>query len=361
MRKESNTQAMGEPESGSARSESTGEVITTAHGAGGERMRKLVDRLVGGRFDVAIEGGVGLDAFDDGAVIPIGDDSLVFTTDSHVVSPLEFPGGDIGRLAVSGTVNDLAVMGGTRPLGLTCSLVVEEGTSVDLVERVVESMRVACAEAGCSVVTGDTKVMGSGEIDTLVVNTTGVALVPTGQFVPDAGLSPGDAIVVSGTVGDHGISLLAAREGFDFEGELESDVAPLNGLVAAALEAGGVTAMKDPTRSGLAGALNEMATKSGVGIEIREADVPIASAVASAGSVLGIDPMMVANEGVVVFGCDPADADAILAAVRDHPLGADAAIVGQATADNEGSVVLDTGIGRRYLREPEGDQLPRIC
>lgn len=347
---------------GGDRDDAERETVTMAHGAGGARMRALIDRLVGGRFDDPIEGGVGLDARDDGAVLPLpGDSSLVFTTDSHVVSPLRFPGGDIGRLAVAGTVNDLAVMGGTTPLGLSSAIVIEEGSDLALAESVVESMRATCEEAGCPVVTGDTKVMGAGEIDTLVVNTTGVALVPTGEHVSDAGLSPGDKLIVSGTVGDHGISLLAAREGFEFEGGLESDVAPLNGLVAAAMAAGRITAMKDPTRGGLAGALNEMAEKSEVGIEIREADVPVAEAVTAAGSVLGIDPMNVANEGVVVFGVDPADADAVLDALHEHPLGGSAAIVGEVTEDNEGAVVLDTGLGRRYLREPTGAQLPRIC
>ena len=209
----------GEPDTDSDGSEqtATSDVITMAHGAGGTQMRNLIQLLVGDRFDGAIDGGVGLEAFDDGAVIPIDDaDSLVVTTDSHVVTPLTYPGGDIGRLAVSGTVNDLAVMGGTRPVALTSSLVIEEGTAVDLVESVNDSMRIACEEAGCSIVTGDTKVMGRGEVDTLIVNTTGVAVIPSGQQVSDAGLSPGDAIIVSGTVGDHGITLLAEREGFEF-------------------------------------------------------------------------------------------------------------------------------------------------
>lgn len=337
-------------------------VITAAHGAGGEQMRELIGRLIEDRFDEAIADGVGLDALDDGAVIPLGESgSLVITTDSHVVTPLQFPGGDIGRLAICGTVNDLAVMGATEPLGLTSSFVIEEGTELSLVESVSDSMRVACDEADCAVVTGDTKVMGRGELDTLLVNTTGVGLVPPGEHVTDAGLSVGDVIIVSGTLGDHGIALLAAREGFEFQGDLESDVAPVNGLVREAMRAGRITAMKDPTRGGFAGALNEMAQKADVGIEIREMDVPIDDGVASSGSVLGIEPMSVANEGVVLFGVDPEDADAVLEAVRAHPLGSDAATVGVVTEENPGAVVLDTGLGRRFLREPEGAQLPRIC
>jgi hydrogenase expression/formation protein HypE len=338
------------------------DVITMAHGAGGTQMRELIQLLVGGRFEGSVEGGIGLEALDDGAVIPIEDaDSLVVTTDSHVVTPLTYPGGDIGRLAVSGTVNDLAVMGGTRPVALTSSLVIEEGTEVGLVESVNESMRLACEEAGCAIMTGDTKVMGRGEVDTLIVNTTGVAAIPAGQEVSDAGLSPGDVIIVTGTVGDHGITLLAEREGFEFDGDLESDVAPINDLIEQAMAAGDVTAMKDPTRGGLAGVLNEMAGKASVGIEILESDVPIAGSVASAGSILGIEPMNVANEGIVVMAVAPEDADSVLETIRSHPRGESAAIIGDVTDENRGSVVLDTGIGRRFMREPEGAQLPRIC
>ncbi|MFB6072169.1 MAG: hydrogenase expression/formation protein HypE [Halobacterium sp.] len=337
------------------------DVVTTAHGSGGEQMRDLIASTVLERFDGA-GGDVGLHDLDDGAVLPVGGDrAVVVTTDSHVVDPPVFPGGDVGHLAVAGTVNDLAVMGATDPLALTFSVVVEEGTPVDFLDDVAASVRETCSTAGCSVVTGDTKVMGSGELDTIAVNTTGVAVVPRGGHVPDAGLSPGDRVVVSGTLGDHGIALLSAREGFDFEGDLESDVAPVNDLVAAAMDAGDVTAMKDPTRGGFATAVNEMAGKAGVGVELDEQSIPVAGAVASAGEVLGIEPYDVANEGVVVLGVAPGDEDAVVDALRDHPLGADAAVVGRATEDNAGRVVLDTGIGRRYLGEPNGEQLPRIC
>jgi hydrogenase expression/formation protein HypE len=340
------------------------EVVTTAHGSGGGKMRSMIDDLVLSRFDGADpEGGVGLGALDDGAVLPVegNGQEVVVTTDSHVVSPPEFPGGDIGELAVAGTVNDLAVMGATHPLALTCSLIVEEGTKMAFLDRVMDSVRAACETAGCTVTAGDTKVMGAGEIDRLAINTTGVGVVTAGTHVTDAGLEPGDRIVVSGTVGDHGIALLSAREGFDFEGDLESDVAPVNHLVAAALDAGGVTAMKDPTRGGLATSLNEMADKAGVGIDLRERAVPVGDSVASAGEVLGIEPMDVANEGKVVFGVDDEDVDSVLEALRGHPLGREAAIAGEVVEDHPGRVVLDTGLGQRYLSEPEGEQLPRIC
>lgn len=347
------------------------DVVTLAHGAGGETMRSLVDDLVVSRFageesspeNAGEIGGVGLAALDDGAVHPIGDGSgaIVVTTDSHVVTPRFFPGGDIGRLAVAGTVNDLAVMGATEPLTLTCSLVLEEGTPIGEVERVVESMRTTAREAGATISTGDTKVMGNGEIDGIVINTAGVAHVDTADTVIDAGIRPGDAVVVSGTMGDHGIALLSEREGFEFTGDLESDVAPVNDLVRAAMDAGEVTAMKDPTRGGLANALNEMADKADVGIGVTEREIPVSGAIASAGEVLGIDPFSVANEGKVVFGVAPDDAEAVLEAVRDHPAGEEAAIVGHATAEHAGRVVVDTGFGRRYMSEPEGETLPRIC
>lgn len=348
------------------------DVVTLAHGAGAGTMRSLVDDLAVSRFDGGSPGAesgddragtIGLSALDDGSALPVAGDerSLVVTTDSHVVTPPVFPGGDIGRLSVAGTVNDLAVMGATEPLSLTCSLVVEEGYPVPKLESLMDSMQATCEEAGVEITTGDTKVMGSGEIDGPVINTTGVAVVSTAEVVPDAGLSPGDAIIVSGTVGDHGITLLSAREDFGFGGDLESDVAPVNELVEGAMAAGRVTAMKDPTRGGLSTALNEMARKAGVGLELDEQKIPVDPTVASAGEVLGIDPLDVANEGKVVLGVDAEDAEAVLEALRSHPRGSDAAIVGEVTDEHAGRVVLDTGLGRRYLSEPEGQALPRIC
>lgn len=338
------------------------EVVTTAHGSGGAQMRELVQSLVVDRFESDRETEVGLPALDDGAVIPVNDEhSLVVTTDSHVVTPPEFPGGDIGRLSVAGTVNDLAVMGATKPLALTFSLIIEEGVSVEFLDRVTTSVHETCKEAGCEVVTGDTKVMGSGELDTIAINTTGIGLIPAGTAVTDAGLLPGDRLIVSGTLGDHGIALLSEREGFDFEGDLKSDVAPVNELVETALDAGEVTAMKDPTRGGFATAITEMVGKSSVGAEIQEQDVPVAGSVAAAGEVLGIEPFEVANEGKVIMGVAAADVEAVLEAIREHPLGKNAAIVGTVNEEDIGRVVLDTGLGRRYLSEAAGEPLPRIC
>jgi hydrogenase expression/formation protein HypE len=335
--------------------------ITLKQGAGGRAMRALIE-------DVFLEGfggdgvdGIGLAAMDDGAALRLGDRWLVVTTDSHVVKPPFFPGGDIGRLAVAGTVNDLAMMGATEVMALTCAVILEEGFARADLERVQASMRDACREASASVVTGDTKVMGKGEVDGIVLNTTGIAL--TERVVPDSGLRPGDRILVTGTMGDHGFAILGVRHGLELEGDLRSDVAPLNGLVRAALAAdgGGVVAMKDPTRGGLASALHEMAAKSRVGIVLEELRVPVTPAVRAASEMLGIDPLYVANEGKAVLGVRAEAAERVLEALRSHPLGREAAIVGACVGERPGSVILDTGVGRRLLAEPEGEVLPRIC
>jgi hydrogenase expression/formation protein HypE len=305
--------------------------------------------------------GIGLAALDDGAALRVGDRWLVVTTDSHVVHPIFFPGGDIGRLAVCGTVNDLAMMGATEPLGLTCAAILEDGFPRAELEAIVASMKAAAGEAGAPFVTGDTKVMGRGEVDGIVLNTTGVAL--TRRVVTDAGLRPGDRLLVTGTIGDHGMAIMSKRHDLGLEGDLASDVAPLNGLIRAALAAGGedVVALKDPTRGGLSSVLHEMAAKAKVGIAIDEAEVPIRDEVRAACELLGVDPLLVANEGKAVIGVRPGAVDRVLAALRAHPLGARAAVFATATVERPGGVVLDTGLGRRLLAEPEGEILPRIC
>jgi hydrogenase expression/formation protein HypE len=336
------------------------ERIQLKHGAGGRAMRGLIEQLVvAGMQDPP--GVLGLQAMDDGAAIPVGNGYLVLTTDSHVVSPLFFPGGDIGRLAVCGTVNDLAMMGATEVLGLTCSVVVEEGFARSDLERVQSSIALACREAGAHVVTGDTKVLGKGQLDGLILNTAGVAL--TDRIVRDCGLAAGDRIIVTGTLGDHGFAVLAASNSLALESELRSDVAPLNALVRGALrgDAGAITAMKDPTRGGLSSALHEMAAKSGVGVVIEEARVPMRPEVRAAAELLGIDPLHVANEGKAVLGVRADAAERVLQAIREHPLGRHAAVIGTCVADHPGRIVLDTGFGRRLLAEIEGEPLPRIC
>jgi hydrogenase expression/formation protein HypE len=253
------------------------------------------------------------------------------------------------------------MMGATEVLALTCGAVLEEGFLRADVERVQASMAEACREAGARIVTGDTKVMGRGEIDGIVLNTSGVGL--TDRVVPDAGLRPGDVLIVTGTVGDHGLAILTARHGLELTGDLRSDVAPINGLIREALRAGGedVTAMKDPTRGGLSSALHEMAAKSGVGVLLEEPRVPVTAAARAAGDLLGIDPLHVANEGKAVLGVRPRAVERVLAALHAHPLGRGAAVIGTCLSERRGSVILDTGFGRRLLAEPDGDPLPRIC
>jgi len=329
--------------------------VNLMHGAGGEVMGELLQVLT--KFSHNNAGGIGLEALDDGAVIPFHGTNLVFTTDSHVVRPIFFPGGDIGRIAVCGTVNDLAVMGG-RPIALSCGMIIEEGFDVGDLVRIVASMDEALGEAGANLVTGDTKVMEKGALDGIVINTAGIGVAET--VVRDNGLMPGDAIIVSGTLGDHGIAIMAHREGFDLGEQIRSDVAPVWGMVENALMAGRIHAMKDPTRGGFASAINDMARKSGVCVRVQEEQIPIKKSVRSASGMLGIDPLEVANEGKVIMGVPPEDVDVILSALRCHNYGREAAVVG--TVTRGAHVIMETSIGgERFIEPPMGDPVPRVC
>ena len=343
--------------------------ITQLHGAGGELMGELLERLILPRLggpDPAHSGGeIGLRALDDGATIALPEGmtgQLVLTTDSHVVKPIFFPGGDIGRLAAAGTINDLTVMG-ARPIALTLAAIIEEGFPFSDLERIVDAFAAALREVGAPVVCGDTKVMPVGDVDGIALNTTGLGIAP--RAISDAGLRPGDRILLTGTIGDHGMALLAAREEFHLATELVSDVAPIWPMLAPLLESdlrNSIHAMKDPTRGGLAAALNEMARKSSTCIEIVEPDIPIRDSVRGLSELLGISPLEVANEGKAILIVDPEAADEALDRLREHPLGADAAIVGTVTEEYSGRVILDTEIGgRRFLDMPLGDPVPRIC
>jgi len=335
------------------------EHISALHGAGGELMGRLLSEHILPRFSLRSLGEIGLDALDDGAALKLPPGVPVITTDSHVVKPIFFPGGDIGRLAACGTANDLAVMG-ARPLAMTLGLIIEEGFPLSDLERILTSIAEVLEGLRVALVAGDTKVMGKGELDGIAINTTGIGVAA--RPIPDAGLSPGDVIIVTGPVGDHGFALLSAREDLPLESNLSSDVAAIWPLVARALEVGGVTAMKDPTRGGLAAALNEMARKSGVGIEVEEAKIPVRDEVRGLSELLGISPLEVACEGRAVIGVAPDRAAQVLSALREHPLGREAAIIGRAIERYPGKVILDTGVGgRRFLEMPLGDPVPRIC
>jgi hydrogenase expression/formation protein HypE len=329
--------------------------VNLAHGAGGETMGELLRTLTNVKNRNA--GGIGLESLDDGAVIPVGDKNIVFTTDSHVVRPIFFPGGDIGRLAICGTVNDLAVMGG-RPIALSCGMIIEEGFDIIDLERIVRSMDEALTESGAHLVTGDTKVVERGSLDKIAINTAGIGLAE--KVVRDNGFQPGDRIIVTGTLGDHGLAVLTHREGFEFGEQIHSDVSPVWGLVELALAAGDVHAMKDPTRGGFAHAINDMARKSRTGVIIEEEALPVKRSVRSASEMLGIDPLEVANEGKVVMAVAPGDAEAVLSALRTHRYGKEAAIVGEVVEGDR--VIMRTRIGgERFIEPPLGDPVPRVC
>lgn len=329
--------------------------VNMMHGAGGEVMGELLQTLT--KFTHNNAGGIGLEALDDGAVIPLNGQNLVFTTDSHIVRPIFFPGGDIGRISVCGTINDLAMMGG-RPIALSCGMIIEEGFDIADLAKIVASMDEALGEAGANLVTGDTKVMEKGALDGIAINTAGIGIAQ--KVVRDNGLQPGDAIIVSGTLGDHGLAIMAHREGFDLGEQIKSDVAPLWTMVEKVLDAGTVHAMKDPTRGGFASTINDMARKSGVQVRIKEDLIPIRKNVKSAAAMLGIDPLEVANEGKVVMGIPASDVDAILAALRSHKYGKNATVVGTVTKGSH--VIMETSIGgERFIEPPLGDPVPRVC
>jgi hydrogenase expression/formation protein HypE len=339
----------------------TPEQVLLGHGSGG----RLTDDLIRRVFLPAFGNEV-LASMEDQATLDLGADGpafrLAFTTDSFVVRPLFFPGGDIGKLAVHGTVNDLAV-GGAQPLYLAAAFILEEGLPLADLRRVVASMRDACAEAGVALVTGDTKVVDRGKGDGVYVTTTGIGVVPAGRSLSVRAARPGDRVLVSGTLGDHGVAILSVREGLEFETALESDTAPLADLVRAMLAAcPSVRWMRDPTRGGLSSALNELAVASGVGVELTEAAIPVRPEVRAACEMLGLDPLYVANEGKLVAVVPSEEADRLLAAMRSHPLGVNAADVGRVVADHPGLVTIRSVIGgERVVPMLAGEQLPRIC
>lgn len=333
------------------------ERVILGHGSGGRLMHDLIRKVFAARFDNPL-----LRQGDDSARFSLDGQRLAFTTDSYVVKPLFFPGGDIGRLAVCGTVNDLATAG-AQPLYLSAAFVIEEGLPLDHLERIVSSMQAAAEEAGVQVVTGDTKVVEKGSADGLFVNTAGLGIIPPGVDLSGANARPGDVVILSGTIGDHGIAVLSQREGFRFEVEVQSDAAPLNGLLQAALEVTPeVRVARDPTRGGLATTLNEIAAQSKVAIRLEESAIPVRHAVRAACEMLGYDPLYVANEGKLVLIVAPAAAQAVVRRLRRERYGEDAAAIGKVLEGPAGRVLLTTGIGgTRIVDLLAGEMLPRIC
>ena len=334
--------------------------ISMAHGAGGEMMQSLIsDIILNNIKNKKVDGGIGLGELDDGATIPLGDYEIVISTDSHTIDPIFFPGGDIGKLSITGTVNDVAVMG-AKPLAIANAMVISEGFTSGEFELLIKSMNEACNEAGVALVTGDTKVMEQDKLDKIIISTTGIGIAKRGQITSDAGLEVGNKIILTGSVGDHGIALMSYREGFGFETDLQSDVAPVVEMTEKALEIGGIKAMKDPTRGGIANALNELAEKSGVGMMIYEDKIPVKAQVHAASEMLGIDPFEVANEGKVVMGVEAEKAEEILQALRKTKYGKEAQIIGEVTEGKH--VIMETSLGgKRILEAPIADPVPRVC
>ncbi len=337
------------------------EVVKLSHGAGGSTEDTLIHEIFLKLFEKRqARDGIALDALDDGASIRIGDYEVIVSTDGHTVDPIFFPGGDLGRLAACGAINDTAVMGAV-PVALLDSIIVEEGFPMEDLKRVVSSMNTAAKEADVAIIAGDFKVMPKGSLDGMIISTTGVGIL-TGKRVLDSQAEPGDKVIITGTVGDHGIALMSKREGLSFETELVSDVAPLHEVTKAAMDTGDIKAMKDCTRGGMAMALNDIAGKSNVSIWLDSASIPVKQSVQAASDMLGLDPLEVTCEGKAVIIVSADTAEAVLNAVRATKYGADACIIGEVKKDRPGMVLLRTVVGgTRILRKPLSEPIPRVC
>ena len=332
--------------------------VMLAHGGGGRLTQMLIERMFLPAF-----ANPALEALHDGAILEVNGVRLAFSTDSFTISPLFFPGGDIGSLAVHGTVNDLA-MCGARPVGLSAGFILEEGLPMDDLWRAVQSMQAAAQAVDVPIVTGDTKVVERGSGDGMFINTAGLGLIPEGVNIASSRVRPGDVVLINGSIADHGIAVMSVREGLEFETALTSDSAPLVDMVFSILDQVGeqVHVLRDPTRGGVASALNEIAAQAGVGIRLEETRIPVGEAVRGACEILGLDPLYVAHEGKFRAIVGPEAAEAVLATMRDHPLGQQAAVIGEVVADHPGKLLLRSRIGGlRVVDMLSGDQLPRIC
>ena len=330
--------------------------IQLAHGAGGRMSAELIEKIF-----LPCLGNTTLNQLDDQAVLETPAGRISFSTDTFVVSPVFFPGGNIGDLAVNGTVNDVC-MNGAIPKYLSIAFVLEEGLLIEELHHIVISIRNAADKAGVRIVTGDTKVVEKGSCDKLFINTSGIGFIPDGLHISASNLKPGNKIILSGTLADHGMAVLTARKGLSFQSTVQSDTAALNGLVSSILTAGGINAMRDPTRGGAAAVLNELAVSSNVGIELKEDKIPVLDDVRGACEILGIDPLYTANEGKLIAAVDEQSADAVLTRMHQHPLGKNAVIIGEVTRENPGQVLMENSLGvKRIVDMPVGEQLPRIC
>lgn len=332
-------------------------MVDMTHGSGGRSMAQLIEEMFVKHFDNDL-----LRQANDQAAFDVSAGRMVISTDGHVISPLFFPGGDIGSLSVHGTVNDVA-MSGARPLYLSAGFILEEGFPLVDLEKIVASMGRAASDAGVPVVTGDTKVVEKGNGDGVFITTTGLGVVPAGLNISGDQARPGDAILINGSIGDHGVAIMSSRENLEFETTIESDSAALHTLIADMVAAvPSIHCLRDPTRGGLATTLNELAQQSGVGMNLREAEIPVKPAVAAACELLGLDPLYVANEGKVVCICPQQDAERVLHAMQSHPLGQLSAIIGEVIEDEHGFVQMETDFGgSRVVDWLSGEQLPRIC
>ncbi|MBM3291078.1 hydrogenase expression/formation protein HypE [Candidatus Bathyarchaeota archaeon] len=339
----------------------TEDFIKLNHGAGGSAMDELIKELfIKGFTKREVKDGIGLDAMDDGASIRLCGNEIILTMDGHTVKPIFFPGGDLGRLAVSGAVNDTAVMG-AEPIAILDSIIVEEGYLIEDLRKLVKSMDLAAVEAGVAIISGDFKVMPKGSLDGIVISTAGIGVLK-GPRILDSQAKVGDKVIITGTVGDHGIALMSVREGLSFKTELKSDVGPIWDTIKAALSIGGVHAMKDLTRGGLSSALNDIAEKSNVSIWLEDGSIPVKQSVKSASDMLGLDPYEVTCEGKAVLIVEEKVAENVLAAIRNTEHGKDAKIVGEVKKDHPGMVLMKTLVGgTRILRKPIGEPIPRVC
>jgi hydrogenase expression/formation protein HypE len=331
--------------------------VLLAHGGGGKLSHQLIKNVFASQFKNDL-----LEPLNDGAIFSVGGTRFAFSTDSYVINPIFFPGGDIGKLAVNGTVNDLS-MCGARPLYLSSAFIIEEGLPMDELWRVVRSMGDAAKAAGIQIVTGDTKVVDRGKGDKIFINTSGIGVIPDGIEISPRRAKAGDKIIVSGTIADHGIAIMSVREGLEFETQIESDCAPLNGLVETMVAASQeIHVLRDPTRGGVASVLNEIAESANIGISISEDHIPVSEEVSGACEILGFDPLYVANEGKLLAFIAPMAANKVLATMHEHPLGKNAVIIGEVVADHPGTVIMKTRIGgSRVVDMLSGEQLPRIC